>query len=170
MNRRHKQLPILNCLWPFGKPTIYKNTDKIKANAFGCYMLNGTSVIYFKEPSKKEDVGEFLITIRENNPGKKIVLLCDNFNSHRAEYTGQIAIDNHTDLIILPKYSPDLNPIEFIWKSIKKVISRYFIHDTDHMRALIRDSFLENAKRLSFAGYWIERFLGGLNWFNKFGF
>ena len=23
-------------LWSFGKPTIYKNTDKIKANAFGC--------------------------------------------------------------------------------------------------------------------------------------
>ena len=55
-------------LWSFGKPTIYKNTDKIKANAFGCYMLNGTSVIDFKDHSKKEDVGEFLITIREKNP------------------------------------------------------------------------------------------------------
>jgi hypothetical protein len=74
-------------LWSFGKPTIYKNTDKIKANAFGCYMLNGTSVIDFKEHSKKEDVGEFLITIREKNPSKEIVIFCDNFNSHRADYT-----------------------------------------------------------------------------------
>ena len=39
-------------LWSFGKPTIYKNTDKIKANAFGCYMLNGISVIDFKEHSE----------------------------------------------------------------------------------------------------------------------
>ena len=39
-------------LWSLGKPTIYKNTDKIKANAFGCYMLNGISVIDFKEHSE----------------------------------------------------------------------------------------------------------------------
>jgi hypothetical protein len=55
-------------LWSFGKPIIHKNTDKIKANAFGCYLLNGASVIDFKEHSKKEDVSEFLITIRQKNP------------------------------------------------------------------------------------------------------
>jgi putative transposase len=157
-------------LWSFGKPTIYKNTDKIKANAFGCYMLNGTSVIDFKDHSKKEDVGEFLITIREKNPFKDIVIFCDNFNSHRANYTKQIAIDRNINLVFLPKYSPDLNPIEYIWKSIKRVVSRSFVRDIDHMRALIRDSFLENAKKLSFAGYWIERFLGGDDWYNKFSF
>jgi len=88
-------------LWSFGKPTIYKNTDKIKANAFGCYMLNGTSVIDFKDHSKKEDVGEFLITIREKNPCKDIVIFCDNFNSHRANYTKQIAIDRNINLVFL---------------------------------------------------------------------
>ena len=50
-------------LWSFGKPIFHKNTNRMKANAFGCYMLNGTSVIDFKEHSKKEDVGEFLKTI-----------------------------------------------------------------------------------------------------------
>jgi len=39
-------------LWSFGKPTIYKNIDKIKANAFGCYMPNGLSIIDFKEHSE----------------------------------------------------------------------------------------------------------------------
>ena len=47
-------------LWSFGKPVIYKNTDKIKANAFGCYMLNGTSVIdcirqFEFDPSRQSD-------------------------------------------------------------------------------------------------------------------
>ena len=93
-----------------------------------------------------------------------------HFNSHRSKYAQQIAENENINLIYLPKYSPDLNPIEYIWKSIKRVISRSFVHDIDHMRALIRDSFLENAKKLSFAGYWIERFLGGADWYNKFGF
>jgi putative transposase len=156
-------------LWSFGKPTIYKNTDKMKANAFGCYMLNGTSVIDFKEHSTKEDVGEFLKTIREKNPLNKIAILCDNFTSHRAHYTIQCAKEHDIILIFLPKYSPDLNPIEFIWKSIKRVISRNFVHDIDHMRSLIQDSFLANASKLSFAAYWIERFLGGAGWFKKLG-
>lgn len=114
-------------------------------------MLNGTSVIDFKENSKKEDVGEFLITIREKNPSKDIVIFCDNFNSHKADHTRQIARDCSITLVFLPKYSPDLNPIEYIWKSIKRVISRSFVRDIDHMRALIHDSFLENASKLSFA-------------------
>jgi hypothetical protein len=59
--------------------------------------------------------------------------------------------------------------IEFIWKSIKRVISRNFVHDIDHMRSLIRDLFLANASKLSFAGYWIERFLGGADWFKNIG-
>ena len=162
-------LAVIGCQFANAK-SINDNTDKIKANAFGCYMLNGTSVIDFKETSKKEDVGEFLITIREKNPDKEIVIFCDNFNSHRAAYTRQIARDSSINLVFLPKYSPDLNPIEYIWKSIKRVISRIFVRDIDHMRALIRDSFLENASKLSFAGYWIERFLGGDNWYKKFGF
>ena len=89
-------------LWSFGKPVIYKNTDKIKANAFGCYMLNGTSVIDFKEHSKKEDVGEFLITIREKNPNKDIVVFCDNLTLIRADYTRLIARDNRINLVFLP--------------------------------------------------------------------
>jgi transposase len=126
-------------LWSFGKPKIYKNTYKMKANAFGCYMLNGTSVIDFKEHSTKEDVGEFLKTIREKNPLNKIAILCDNFTSHRVHYTIQCAKEHDIILIFLSKYSPNLNPIEFIWKSIKRVISRNFVHDIDHTRSLIQD-------------------------------
>jgi transposase len=157
-------------LWSFGKPIIRKNTSKMKANAFGCYMLNGTSVIDFKEKSKKEDVSEFLRTIRQENPGKKIVIVLDNFKSHTADYTKQCARDCSISLVYLPKYSPDLNPIEYIWKSIKRVISRSFVRDINHIRALIRESFLENASKLSFAGYWIERFLGGNDWYKMLGF
>jgi len=71
--------------WSFGKPTNYENIDKIKDNAFGCYMLNRTSIIDLKEHSKKENVGEFLITIRGNNPRKMILLICDDFNYYRAD-------------------------------------------------------------------------------------
>jgi transposase len=78
---------------------------------------------------------------QEKNPSKEIVIVCDNFNSHEADYTRQIARDSSINLVFLPKYSPDLNPIEYIWKSIKRVISRSFVRDADHMRALIMRFF-----------------------------
>ena len=53
-------------------------------------MLNGTSVIDFKEHSTKEDVGEFLKTIREKNPLSKIAILCDNL--HLIEHITQFNV------------------------------------------------------------------------------
>ncbi len=95
----------------------------MRANSFGFYALNGNSVIDFKEHSKKEDVCEFLKEIKSKNPVKNIVIILDNFRSHRAKVTVDLAEENGIELVYLPPYSPDLNPIEFIWKSIKRVIS-----------------------------------------------
>ena len=145
----------------FGKPVIYKNTTKYKANAFGFYALNGVSVIDFKDHSKKEDVCEFFKDIRLQNPEKEIVLVLDNFRSHRAKASLKCAEESNIKLIFLPPYSPDLNPIEFIWKSIKRIISRSFIKDLGHMKQIIYKSFVEFASRLSFAKSWIEKFLDG---------
>jgi putative transposase len=146
-------------LLSFQKPVIYKNTTKYKANAFGFYALNGVSVIDFKDHSKKEDVCEFFREIRFNNPEGEIVLILDNFRSHRAKDSAKCANECGIRLIFLPPYSPDLNPIEFIWKSIKRVISRSFIKDLEYMKSIILERFLDYSSRLSFAKSWIEKFL-----------
>lgn len=146
-------------LLSFQKPVVYKNTTKYKANAFGFYPLNGTPVIDFKEHSKKEDVCYFFKEIRFRNPEKEIVVILDNFRSHRAKDSIKCAQECSIKLIFLPPYSPDLNPIEFIWKSIKRVISHTFIRDLDHLRKIILENFLNYASRLSFAERWIEKFL-----------
>ena len=146
-------------LWSFRKPTIYKNTTKLKANSFGFYALNGNSVIDFKERSKKEYVCEFFDEIRLKNPVKNIVVILDNFRSHRANATLNYANEIGIELVFLPPYSPDLNPIEYIWKSIKKIISKEFIIDQNHMKRIILDAFLDFSSKMSFARRWIEKFM-----------
>jgi putative transposase len=147
-------------LWSFGKPTICKNTTKLRANTFGFYALNGNSTIDFEPDSKKESVCDFLRTIWEANVGKNIVVILDNFPSHKAKIARQYAEDHGINLIYLPPYSPDLNPIEFIWKSIKREVSCEFIRDVDHLKTLIKDNFYKFSARHSFATNWIEVFLG----------
>lgn len=79
--------------------------------------------------------------IRLHNPDRNIVLILDNFRSHRVKDSAKCADECGTQLIFLPPYSPDLNPIEFIWKSIKRVISRYFIKNLDDLKKVISDLF-----------------------------
>ena len=90
---------------------------------------------------------------------KSIVVILDNFSSHRAKATIDYANEIEIELVFLPPYSPDLNPIEYIWKSIKKIISKEFIVDLDHMKKIILDNFKDLSSKLSFAKRWIEKFL-----------
>ena len=66
-------------------------------------------------------------------------------------------------LVYLPPYSPDLNPIKYIWKSVKRVISDRFVKNLEEMKMVIARSFLEFSTRLSFARSWMSKFLGGVS-------
>ncbi len=98
------------------------------ANTFGFYSLNGNSVLQFHDHSRKEDVCRFLESIRKHNPRRRIIIILDNFSSHHAKAVLKKAGKLKIRLVFLPPYSPELNPIEFIWKSIKRIISEEVIN------------------------------------------
>ena len=50
-------------------------------------------------------------------PGSVIVL--DNASFHHSPSTLKLAQDAGFDLLFLPAYSPDLNPIEHFWATLK---------------------------------------------------
>ena len=107
-------------MWSFKKPVIIKNTTKYMANTFGFYAFNGYGVVNMYPNSKQESVMDFLREIRYRNPFNHIVMILDNFTAHRTENVAITAGILDIELIFLPPYSPQLNPIELIWKSIKK--------------------------------------------------
>ncbi len=157
-------------VWSFTKPRIVKNTRRIKAaririseNTFGFYALNGKSAACFYEKSKKEDVCLFMEMIREPNPGKRIVLILDNFRSHHANETLEYAEMLNIRPVFLPPCSPDLNPIEYIWKDNKKEISTTFITSKEEMRARITETYAIQSKKLSYASAWIDKSLKPLH-------
>jgi putative transposase len=146
-------------LWSFTKPTVKKNTTRLRANTFGFYAILGNSVVDFKEKSRKEDIIEFLEEIRENNPQGRIMIVLDNFRSHHANLTLEKAEKLNIDLVFLPPYSPNLNPIEFIWKTVKRELSPLFIETKNQLKELIQKYFIQCVKSTSFAKKWIEKFL-----------
>jgi transposase len=150
-------------VWHFGKGQSVKDTTKRKANTIGFYAVAGRSVHDFLDGSTADSIAEFLPKIRKANADYGVVVVVlDNFTSHRAAVLQQAAEDNDILLVYLPPYSPDLNPIEFIWKSIKRAISVHFISSTDEMQQVITDDWNDCVQYLSFAKNWIERFVGSV--------
>lgn len=145
-------------VWSFGKPEIMKNTTKYKANTFGFYAPIGESLIDFKKNSKKESVCEFLEEIRQRNPAGKILLILDNFTSHKAKKTRQKAEELDIRLTYLPPYCPDLNPIEQIWRGLKREISTAFFRTKKMFLRLIQNTYHQLSKKTSYAKGWIQIF------------
>jgi transposase len=147
-------------LWHFGYPGIVKNTTRYKANAIGFYAIQGQSANGFLPDSTQESIRAFLANVRDaNRDCQAVVVILDKFASHRAKAVKIAAEAQNIALVYLPAYSPDLNPIEFIWKTIKRFISLRFVHSLEDMRQIISDVWDDSIKRCTFAKKWIEAFV-----------
>ena len=74
-------------------------------------------------------------------PTQSIVLVMDNASWHRS-YATQAALSLYEDRVItlwLPKYSPDMNPIERFWKHLKaNACANYLYASIEELLANIR--------------------------------
>ncbi len=76
-----------------------------------------------------ESVCELLKALRTKHlSGELIHLFLDNARYNRSWKVKELACDLGIELIYLPPYSPNLNPIERVWKFFKKKVlyNRYY--------------------------------------------
>jgi transposase len=83
--------------------------------------------------------------IRENPQKKKNkrrrILILDNAKAYIAKIVKKEAKKLNIHPIFLPPYSPDLNPIEFIWKIIKRIVSEISPFHKDKLEKIVYESF-----------------------------
>ena len=146
-------------VWSPEKPRSVKNTTRIKANAVGFYAVNGSSAVEFPAGSKTADICTFLDTVRATNGGRPVVIVLDNFAVHRSASTAAYAESLGIRLVFLPPYSPHLNPIEFIWKTLKRSVSKIRFLDRENMTSLLGERFMKESAKTSYFEYWRALFL-----------
>ena len=147
-------------MWSYDRTvTIEKPLVTAPWRSFGFYALTGKSTISFGKRINKETVCEALEKIREQNPVGRILLVADNYGSHHAKLTQQRADELGIEFVFIPPYSPTLNAIEPLWKSLKREISPEIYENEDHFREFLTETFLRLSHRVSFAVDWIETFL-----------
>lgn len=137
------------------------NSNKHRINAFGFHSLNGQSMFMELPCSKEANIIEALQAIRKANASAdRIIVIWDNYRVHQMASVQKAAKSMGISLVQLPAYAPDLNPIERLWKGIKKTISNAgFIADKQQLLQLVTATFKKLEGRISWFKAWIKDIL-----------
>ena len=104
--------------FPGLRPTIPCHHIREYRYVFGAVEpLTGASVFLILPNSDAACMNIFLRHLSEAYPNDKIVLVCDSASWHRAR---ALEIPNNIRFVYLPPATPEMNPIEQIWKEIRK--------------------------------------------------
>ncbi len=90
---------------------------------------------------------------------KKIVILVDNYSVHRAKLVKKACKILNIEFIYLPTHSPHLNPIEQVWKSIKKHMSNFLFDSIEKMQEIFEKEYYRIVNNESFYENWIKKFI-----------
>jgi len=102
MTGRQKRLNFIGGICLDDHRIVYENTEKVNA----------------------ESINVFLKKLRSKHPGKnKIHAILDNAGYHKSEEVKNYAKLLSIELHFLPPYSPNLNPIERLWKIMHEQVS-----------------------------------------------
>ena len=102
-----------------------------RLNAYGAYdFTNGECLLWQNGWCNGEQTVLFLHALVAWRAGKKgrLVLIWDNAPCHVAKVVTAEAARLGIDLVNLPGYSPDLNPIERLWDWMREEVTRGFCH------------------------------------------
>ena len=124
------------------RKAIATNAKQYRLNIMGGICLNGHRII--TEQAEKLDadaIATFLVKLRNAHPGKHFIhLMLDNAGYHKDKNVQQFAENLGIKLHYLPPYSPNLNPIERLWKILHEHVTynKYYAKFIDFTEAITK--------------------------------
>lgn len=120
-----------------------------KLNWYGAYdFTHGQCFIWENGRCNGDNTVEFLEALAawQNAEGKTVYIIMDGAPWHRAHIVYAQAAQLGLELIRLPAYSPDLNPIEGLWKWMREEVTQRYCHAT---LAALKQSCTEFIERIN---------------------
>lgn len=128
------------------QPYVLSASTREKSEFFGAISLKtGRLLTQESNTFNWETFYHFLLyLLRHTN--ERILLIMDNARWHRAENLKPFYFQHHNRLIpvFLPPYSPELNPIERVWRITRRRVThnRYF-SDIQTLRDALMNQFAQ---------------------------
>ena len=109
---------------------IPSNTGRKRVNLNGAVNLENHKVVVREDVSinAQSTISLFKQLERLHRKAKKIYVICDNARYYRSQLVQEYLLSSRIEILFLPPYSPNLNPIERLWKFFKKKVlaNRYY--------------------------------------------
>ncbi len=121
-----------------------------RMNAYGAYdFTHGECLLWQNGWCNGEQTVQFLRALARWRAGRKgrVVLIWDNAPCHIAKVVTAEAARLGIEIVRLPGYSPDLNPIERLWDWMREEVTRGFCHGSVPELIDARQAFIERINR-----------------------
>lgn len=143
------------------RKTIARTACQKHVNYMGALNLDGHKIVYSEvDKVNGKSIREFFKKLRQRHPdNERIHMIWDNAGYHKSKEVREKAKELNIQLHYLPPYSPNLNPIERLWKimhehvsynkyycnfkSFKDELSRFFRH-IGKKKKLLRSRLTDN--------------------------
>jgi len=129
-------------------PVILQHPTRKSVGYFGAIRLRDGKLVYSRESDvfNAMTFWAFMKKLRQASchSGYRVVVITDNARYHHANLhtTWRQEVADRFELLFLPPYSPELNPIERVWKLTRRLAThnRYFAH-IEEVAIAIEDLF-----------------------------
>jgi transposase len=104
-----------------------------RINWYGAYnFTDGRCLIWAEGACNTDNTIRFLHRLDEwlRTDGRRVVVIWDGAPWHRGKLIQQTALELGVELVALPGYSPDLNPIEGLWKWMREGVTQLKCHES----------------------------------------
>lgn len=115
-------------------PVVLHHPTRKSIGYFGAVRLRDGKLLFSREPGRfdAQSTWAFLRKLRRSSrrAGRRVVVITDNARYHHAKLHADWRKTQQPQFALsyLPPYSPDLNPIERVWKLARRLClhNRYF--------------------------------------------
>jgi transposase len=143
----------------YNEQTSYDSTNKNIINYAKRQDPNNTNK---KDEEKRDNLLKNLNTDeikRVFKNERKFHIILDNYPVHHTPLLENASIILNINLIFLPPYSPDLNPIEDVWDPCKEKTKKDYIIDAEHLKITFESEFYKQVKKDSYTENWLDEYL-----------
>jgi len=130
----HLNPTITACWTPLGEQVKVESAgNEEKYQVFGSVDYRRGEIIFSQETRKRTcEYLSHLDQILSHWPGRPIVLITDNYQIHKTKAVKELERKHFGRFIqvYLPTYSPHLNPIEMLWRYIRRLVTHNYKFET----------------------------------------
>jgi hypothetical protein len=127
-------------------PVVLHHPTRKSVGYFGAVRLRDGKFLFEREDNRFDAMTtwNFLRQLRQcsRRAGRRVVVITDNAKYHHAKLHAEWRAEQGPEFVLsyLPPYSPDLNPIERVWKLTRRLClhNRYFPALTGVVQAVER--------------------------------